>query len=342
MIHILIREQEECFMSRKPFFKVINVILVLFIALSLVACGGQKNNQDNTATGGDQKEKLVIGSMNIEENMPVLVAQEEGYFAEQNLEVELLTFQSPVELQSAFQSGQLDGMITDIMIAALLKSSGEDLRVASIALGATPEEGRFAIIASPNSQIQSVKDLKGKSIGISNNSIIEYVTDKLLLAEGVNPSEVNKTTVAKLPLRVEMLLNNQIDAIVVPDPQITYVVSQGAKIVADDSQGENLSQSVTIVRSKTLNEKEAALKRYFQAYTKGVQAINANPDKYKPLLVKNVNIPESIADSYKVEHYSEPQLPEAEDVNKVLDWLEEKGLLKNPVDYEGFVYKGLY
>ncbi|WP_018211775.1 ABC transporter substrate-binding protein [Desulfitobacterium hafniense] len=324
-------------MRRKSFFSLV-LSLVLVLALS-TGCG-----QKNTANpGGSQPgNTLTIGSMTIEENLPVLVAQQNGYFAEQNLEVKLLTFQSPVELQSAFQTGQLDGMITDIMIAALLKSSGEDLRVTSIALGATPEEGRFAIIASPASTVKTVADLKGKSIGISNNSIIEYVTDKLLLAGGVNPSEVNKTTVAKLPLRVEMLLSNQIDAIVVPDPQISYVVSQGAKIIAEDSQGENLSQSVTIVGKKTLNEKQDALQRFYQAYTKGVQAINASPDQYKELLVKNVNIPESIAASYQVQHYSEPQLPEETDVNKVLEWLQEKGLLKNPVDYQSFVQSGLY
>ena len=100
--------------------------LVLILVFSLVTgCGAQNNN----STGNVQQtnDKLTIGSMNIEENMPVLVAQQNGYFAEQNLEVELLTFQSPVELQSAFQTGQLDGMITDIMIAALLKSSGEGI-----------------------------------------------------------------------------------------------------------------------------------------------------------------------------------------------------------------------
>lgn len=324
-------------MRRKSFFSLV-LSLVLVLALS-TGCG-----QKNTANpGGSQPgNTLTIGSMTIEENLPVLVAQQNGYFAEQNLEVKLLTFQSPVELQSAFQTGQLDGMITDIMIAALLKSSGEDLRVTSIALGATPEEGRFAIIASPASTVKTVADLKGKSIGISNNSIIEYVTDKLLLAGGVNPSEVNKTTVAKLPLRVEMLLSNQIDAIVVPDPQISYVVSQGAKIIAEDSQGENLSQSVTLVGNKALHDKKDALQRFYQAYTKGVQAINAAPDQYKELLVKNVNIPESIAASYQVQHYSDPQLPEEKDVNKVLEWLKEKGLLKNPVEYQNFVQSGLY
>lgn len=323
-------------MGRKSF----SLVLVLALVLSVLTGCGQ--NQGGTTGDTQAQKKLTIGSLTIEENLPILVAQQNGYFTEQNLQVELIPFQSPVELQSAFQSGQLDGTITDIMIASLLKSSGEDLKVTSIALGATSEEGRFAIVASPQSSIKTVQDLKGKSIGISNNSIIEYVTDGLLLEGGVNPSEVKKTTVAKIPLRVEMLLNNQIDAIVVPDPQISYVVSKGAKIIADDSKGENLSQSVMIIRNKSINEKKEALTSYYKAYTKAVQAINQTPNQYKELLVKNVNIPESIVASYQVQHYSEPQLPSEKDVNEVLDWLKDKDLLKNPVEYQDFVQSGLY
>ncbi|MEM5819088.1 MAG: ABC transporter substrate-binding protein, partial [Desulfitobacterium hafniense] len=90
-------------MRRKSFFSLV-LSLVLVLALS-TGCG-----QKNTANPGDSQpgDTLTIGSMTIEENLPVLVAQQNGYFAEQNLEVKLLTFQSPVELQSAFQTGQLD------------------------------------------------------------------------------------------------------------------------------------------------------------------------------------------------------------------------------------------
>lgn len=323
--------------------KITSTLMVLFLIATLVA-GCAQNEQakptDNTQTKA--ADTLKIGSLTIEENLPVLVAQQNGYFAAENLQVELVPFQSPVELQSTFQTGQLDGMITDLLIGALLKGSGQDLRVTSIALGATPQEGRFAIVASPKSDIKSVQDLKGKSIGISTNSIIEYVTDGLLEDGGVNPSEVKKTTVAKIPVRLEMLLNNQIDAITVPDPQISYTVAQGARIIAEDTTGENLSQSVTLMTAKALETKKDAISRFFKAYAKAVEDINKAPDQYKDLLVKNVNIPENIVESYKVQHYSAPQLPAEKDVNEVIDWLNDKKLLKNEVNYQNLIQKDLY
>ncbi|NLO96572.1 MAG: ABC transporter substrate-binding protein [Peptococcaceae bacterium] len=307
---------------------------ILFLGL-LTGCSGTNNVDASSA-------KLKIGSLPIEDNLVILVAEQNGYFTEENLEVELIPFQSPVESQSAFQSGELDGMVTDMLIAAMLKGSGEKLKVTSLTLGATPQEGRFAIVAAPNSSLEKVSDLKGKTIGISSNSIIEYVTDGLLTEGGVNPNEVQKTVVAKIPVRLEMLLNNQIDAITVPDPYITYTVAQGAKIVAEDTQGKNLSQAVIIMTEKALSEKNDALIRFYKAYAKAVRELNRVPEKYKELLVENANIPESIADEYQIQRYPEPQLPAAQEVEAIFAWLKQKDLLKTEVSYEDFVQKGLY
>ncbi|MGI6448743.1 MAG: ABC transporter substrate-binding protein [Desulfitobacteriia bacterium] len=312
-----------------------SILVIVFILILGSGC----------ASPGDaekQAGKLKIGSLPIEDNLPVLVAERNGYFAEENLDLELVSFQSPVELQSAFQSGELDGMITDMLIGALLQSAGADLKITSLTLGATPQEGRFAILAAPGSNIETVADLKGKSIGISNNSIIEYVTDGLLLAGGVNPAEVNKTTVAKIPLRLEMLLSKKIDAITVPDPHISYTLAKGATIVAEDTKGENLSQAVVVMTGKTLAGKEEAVKRFYKAYARAVEDINREPEKYRELLIENVNIPAEIAGTYSIQHYSKPQLPAEKEVNRIIEWLRAKDLLQQEITYESLVREGLY
>lgn len=320
-------------MRAKSFFAFF--LLVIFILAVVSGC--------NPNSEADRESNILkIGSLPIEDNLPILVAEKNGYFAAEKLEIELIPFQSPVESQSAFQSGELDGMITDMLIAAMLKSSGEDLRVTSLTLGATTEEGRFAIVAAPKSDIKTVADLKGKDIGISSNSIIEYVTDGLLIQAGVMPAEVNKITLAKIPVRLEMLLNNQIDAIVVPDPHVSYTVSKGAKIISEDTKGENLSQAVIIMTDKALTEKNDEISHFYKAYAKAVDDINGAPDKYKDLLVENVNIPVDIADTYSVQHYSKPQLPTEEEVNNVITWLKTKNLLQNEISYDSLIQQKLF
>lgn len=320
----------------------ISLVTLLSMLLVLALTAGCAQNEQPEGQTGNVPAKLKIGSLTNEENLPMLVAQEKGYFAAENLEVEVVPMQSPVESQSAFQSGELDGMMTDIMIALMLKDSGEDLRITSIALGSTPQEGRFAIVAAPNSDIQTLQDLKGKSIGISDNSIIEYVTDGILAQAGMNPSDVEKTTVPKIPVRVEMLLNNQIDAITVPDPHISNAVAWGARVVADDTTGENLSQSVYVMTQQALIDKTDAIAGFYKGYAKAAEDINADPDQFRGLLVSNCNIPEQIAENYQVQHYAAPQLPVEKDVDNVVTWLKGKSLLQSELKYADVIQKGLY
>ncbi len=317
------------------FKTLLSALLGMLLALTLAAGCAQKEKAAGPA--GNAPAKLKIGSLTNEENLPILVAQEKGYFTAENLEVELIPMQSPVELQSAFQSGEMDGMMTDIMIALMLKGAGEDLRITSIALGSTPREGRFAILAAPNSDIRTMQDLRGKSIGISNNSIIEYVTDGILAQAGMSPSDVTKTTVAKIPVRVEMLLNNQIEAITVPDPHISNAVARGARVVADDTTGENLSQSVYVMTQPALSEKAEAIAGFYKGYARAAEDINADPDQFRGLLVSNCNIPEQIANSYQVQHYAAPQLPTEKNVMDVLTWLKAKDLLQSDLKYEDVI-----
>jgi len=223
-------------------------------------------------------------------------------------------------------------------VATLLKDSGLNLKICSITLGVAPEEGRFAIIASPKSGIKTLDDLKGKSIGISHNSIIEYVTDGLLKEGGIDPAEVKKTSVPKIPVRMEMLFSSQIDAITVPDPLVTFAEFKGGKVVADDTK-KNLSQAVLLFDQKTITENKSGVEAFYRAYAKAVEDLNNHPEDYKDLLIENANIPEPIAADYQIQHYPQPQAPSEGDVNNILEWMKEKGLLKNELKYQDLVEK---
>lgn len=316
------------------FGKKLKVMSVLLVVLALLTgCSQEKNTPQKT-----EQQQLKIGVLPVEDIMPMVVAEKNGYFAQENLRVELISFQSAVEQGNAMQSGQLNGMVTDMVVATLMKDSGLDIKMTSITLGASPQEGRFAIVAAPGSDIKTLADLKGKSLGISHNSIIEYVTDGLLKDAGIDPSEVKKTSVPKIPLRMEMLFNKQIDAVTVPDPMVSFAEFKGAKVIAQDTT-RNLSQVVMLFDQKTLDEKKDALAGLYRAYAKAVDDLNNHPDQYKKLMVENVNIPEPIAQDYSLQRYPKPQAPTEEDVNNILQWMNQKKLLKNDLKYADLVQK---
>lgn len=310
------------------------LIVVLLLVMSLAGCSstGEMSVQDPT---------LKLGVLSLEDILPMVVADEKGYFAEEGLKVELIPFQSAVESQSAIQSGQIDGMMTDMIVAALLKDSGTDLKVTSVTLEATQERRRFAIVVSPQSDIATLEDLKGRELGISFNSIIEYTTDVLLKNHGIAPEEVVKTAIPKIPVRLEMLLNNNIEAANLPDPLITFAEFNGCRTIVDD-RGGSVSQAVLVMTGKTLTEKRPVLESFYRAYAKAVKEINSNPQNYKETMVANISIPEPIVGEYQVPAFPEPKLPTEQEVAGVLDWLREKGAITQDISYEDFVETGLW
>ena len=304
----------------------------MILVVVLTGCSSKSNDVE-------QKQTLKLGVLPTEDSLPLVVADQKGYFDEKNIDVELVTFQSAVESQSAIQSGQIDGMITDIVVASLLKDSGLNVKITSITYGASPERRRFAIVAAPKSGIEKLEDLKDKSVGISNNSIIEYVTDRLVEDSGISNLTIKKSAIPKIPVRLEMLINNQIDAVNIPEPLVTFAEFQGAKVIADDTKNVQLSQAVLIMNEKALNK---GLKDFYEAYSQAVKDINTNPDQFKDVFVKNSKVPEPIIKDYKVPTYPEPQLPTEESVKDVMDWLNGKGLLKKTIEYKDLVQTGLY
>lgn len=312
------------------------LVLLLAVLLALTAVGCNSQEAGDTAT-----ETLKLGVLSLEDILPMVVANEKGYFAEEGLTVELVPFQSTVESQSAFQSGDIDGMMNDMVVAALLKESGTDLKVTSVTLESTDERRRFAIVVSPDSNINSIEELKGKELGISFNSIIEFTTDAMLLSAGLAPEEVNKTAIPKIPVRLEMLINNNIEAANLPDPLITFAEFNGCKTIIDD-RGRSISQAVMVMTEETLTAKRSALEKYYRAVGKAVKDINASPQDYKELMAAHISIPEPIMDQYQVPTFPEPKLPTEGEVDNVLNWLREKGLISDNITYENFVERGLY
>jgi NitT/TauT family transport system substrate-binding protein len=222
--------------------------------------------------------------------------------------------------------------------ACLLKKGGSDVRIATITLGVTPQEGRFVLLSSPNSNVKSVKDLAGVKIGISENSIIEYVTDKLLEQNGIKSDQVQKLSVPKIPMRLQMLGSDQIPAALLPDPLATLAEKQGAKVIIDDTKSAaNVSQVVLLFRKDSIDTKREAIKKLIAVYGTAGKDFTDNPDKYRPLLIEKAKIPAPIKDTYKSPAFSAPQPPTEQEVTDVVNWMVNKKLLTSPYKYDELV-----
>jgi len=274
-------------------------------------------------------EPLRIGVLLIEDSVPLYVAQQEQFFANEGVEVELIPFLSALERDSAITAGAIDGAVSDPVGAILFDQGRGVIEITSLCLGKTPEEGVFAILAAPESKLKNADDLKNVPIAVSNATIIEYVTERLLEAQGFVSEEIATLEVKKMPIRMQMLLSNNVMAATLPEPLASIAVAKGVRILLSDGESkESLSQTVIIFRKGVLIDRKTDVKSFYRGLSAAVQAINSNPEQYRSLFIEKGRIPPFLADTYIIPKFPMPQTFSKELYTPVMQWLNTKQLVE--------------
>ena len=286
-----------------------------------------------------------IGALPTEDALPVHVAAlsnskspasvtETGFAQRLGLDLRVVPFATAQQRDAALMQGQIDGFVGDLADAAILADRGAPVKVVTILLGADPTEGRFGIVVPKRSSVTSPMRLRNVPIATSLGTLADYVADRLPALEGVPPREIRTVEVQQPSVRAALLLKGKLKAAVLPDPLLFYAQQRGARLVIDDTRGQNLSQAVLVMGTPFMRAHPGAAERLLRAVGDAARAIDADPERYRPLLVDTARIPAAIADSYRLNVYPEPQLPAKPDVDALLEWLTAKGLIgRTGVDY---------
>lgn len=306
---------------------------LLRMAASLIVAGGLLLGALGcTPPGLSENSSLKVGVLGILDTLPMYVAEQEGYFKTQGVTVELAPFKSALERDTAFQAGQIDGMLNDLVSAALVNKDADRARVIRVAMRPAPDRAMFRLLVAPKSTAKTAADLKGAEIAISKSTVIEYVTDMLLNSGGLKPDQAAYVPIPDIALRVSSLVQGSIAAATLPEPMASLAIKQGAKPLMDDSRITG-GQSVLTFSLDAINKRPNTLKRFLVAYEDGVKALNANPTKYNDLLVDKGRVPAEVKDSFLMPPFPLASVPAAGEVESVTAWMVSKGLLPRNIGY---------
>ena len=276
---------------------------------------------------------LRIGVLPVLNTLPLYVAQAAGYFDEAGVVVELVPFQSGLDRQTALLAGATDASNDDLIGVMLLNAGGVDVRVVR---HDPPVNVFFALIAGPGSGLESVEDLAGASVGISHNTLIQYLTDAMLASVGMSADEVEYVEVAEIPVRFQLLLQGQIDTATLPEPLIQAALGAGGRVLLDDS-ALTYVPTVLSFRADTLAEKGEAVRAFLLAYERAVEAINADPEAFREVMGANIQMPPPLIPILPVPTFFPASVPSEEDFAAVQDWALSIGLLEEALAYEDVV-----
>ena len=312
-------------------FKLIRRVSVVALAALLAAIAV------SCVPARPEEPKLKLALIPVLDTIPIFIAQQNGYFAEQGITVETIPVKSPQERDVLVTTGQVDGVLTDLQSVGLLNKDAPKLKAVYTSRRPFPNAPMFRVLAGPKTAINAPADLKGVPIGISPNTVMEYLTDRMLAGEGLKPEEIAKIEIGQIPVRFEQLMNGNIQAAALPDPLAQGAMAAGARLIVDDSKYADLSQSVLSFTTDTLSAKPGTVKKFLVAWEKAVNELNAHPEKYQSVLIEQGRVPKSIQDTYKMPPFPGRGVPSEAEVKDVAAWLKAKGLVSRDIPYTDVV-----
>jgi NitT/TauT family transport system substrate-binding protein len=276
---------------------------------------------------------IKIAALPILDVLPLYAAQEGGFFERQGLKVEFIAVGSSAERDQVMSAGQADGMVNDLPSTLLYNRKSIQIQVVRLARVTAPGAPLYRILASAKSGIKSVKELAGVEIGISQGSVIDFVTSSILTGEGLKADEIKTLAVPKIPDRLSLLESGQLQAATLPEPFGTIALGQGAVLIVDDLKYPDSAVSTISFRKQVMDERSQAVKKFVAAVDQAVDDVNANPEKYRGLLEKYKLVPAALVQTYPMPKFPPNSLPTEAQFTLVNQWAMGKGLIDQKLDF---------
>ena len=224
---------------------------------------------------------------------------------------------------TALQTGKIHGAISDMLSVVFFNDNKFDIKITS------KTDGSFKLISGKNSGISKIEQSAGKSIGISKNTIIEYLTDRIMESSNIDVNLPKKVAIPKIPTRLEMLNNGKLDMATLPEPLASAAIASGGKVLSS-SDKLGINPGVMIFTKDAIVSKPEEIKALYRAYNKAIEFINQEkPENYIDFVIKEAGFPETVKNTLTLPNYSKASMPPEKELEEVLTWLKAKKLTTN-------------
>ncbi len=219
------------------------VIGIIFVLL-LSACGssGTTTTTVNGTTTTITQLKIMVGGLSKQIYLPNELTQQLGYFKQEGLDVTLIDEASGQSSENQVLAGQVDAGSGSYNHTIELQAAGKQME-AVVLLNVAPGEAEI-VSAKEAGQIHSVKDLKGKNLGVTElGSGTQTLTTALLHNAGITPDQVHFVPVGAGDTFIAALQQGRIDAGMTTEPTISRLLSTGVGKVLVDLRSPESTQA---------------------------------------------------------------------------------------------------
>ncbi len=296
------------------------------------------------------------------ESFPVAFARDQGIFAENGLNVEMVGIANRRDRNLALFTGEVDGALTDITSVLMLLAAQGEVKITSTAYETVDDNRRYGLWTHHFSYIQDLEALlqrldgqNNRVIGLLRQTDMEYETDRLLKSRHFALDESKHyADFEDFFLLATLLGQGSILAAMLPEPIGSYLQyiteAEGTPVVLlADFKDQQLVPSVFAFQAALIEEDPDRIEKFYQGYRQVLAQLGDMPREkiievgleaalkfFFPELKREELPPgaEEFMQEYLIPDFPPPRALAPEEFQSVEEWALSKGYIDESVPFE--------
>ena len=303
------------------------LVIGILTVLRLIGCGQsyeetkRLSRQQRLQLAREDSAALKIAVMPTLDCLPVFVAKECHLF-DSAVDIRLKRFAAQMDCDTALLRGRVEGAFTDLVRAERMIKSGMPLKYVS------STNAYWLLIGNRQSRVTQLKHLDDKMLAMTRYSATDMLGDLAVDSARLKSERVFRIQVNDVNVRLKMLENNVMDALLLTEPQATQALLAKHKVLLDTRK---LDFHLGVVAFRKEGMDHPKRKQQIEAFMKGYRAACDSINRmgighYRQIVKEYYGISnqtlKALPDTLKYTY----ALPREKDVEKVREWLHKKQL----------------
>ena len=249
--------------------------------------------------------------------LPIYLAKEHQMF-DTAVDIRLKLFTAQMDIDTALANNRVEVGVSDLVRVERLKKQGDSLRYL------TSTNAYWQLVTNRGARILDLKHLDDKMLAMTRYSVTDLLGDLAVDSAKLKTERVFRIQINDVNVRLKMLENNEMDALILTEPQAAAARLLKHKVLLD-TRKLNMEMGVIVSQWNGMNEENRAkqLRAFMRGYNKACDSINQHGlESYAPLITQYCRVtPEAVAQIGQHLKFHHIALPREEDVERAKAWL---------------------
>lgn len=300
-----------------------NLFIYIIGVLLLAACG-ESYEEKRRITRAEQirlakadSAALKVGVTPTLDCMPVFLAKEHHLFDTLGVDIRPKLFTAHLDIQDRLEKGKLEAGFTDLVRAERMMKRGTPLYY----ITATNTYWQF--ITNRKSRIKELRQLTDKMVAMTNHSVTDMLAQMCVDSVKLKQTDVFRVPINDVYVRLSMLQNNEMDAMLMTEPQATTARLYKNPVLMD-TRKIDLRMGAIVMRERVMSDqnRKKQLDAFLKAYNMACDSLNMNGwERYKDIMMKYIQMDEKTYQALPKLKFEHAQTPRQKDIDRAKRFL---------------------